>query len=163
MVQQYPALSGTHIQVKQLCIHTTHATASISSTGFIYILNISGNFFFLPWSCQRYPIHHCKCEDLIPATACVASEHWWAENQLSLINRVPVYVVSWVPFLSKHSPAASCVVMHLDLPLLYNKWEIKGKQKVRGLLSFFTVTTASTGISFDFWPSLMQRLWSPCS
>ena len=134
VAQQYPALSGTHIQLRQLCIHTRHAIASISSIGFIYILNISGNFFLLPWSCQRHPIHQCKCEDLIPATTCVASGHWWAEKQCGLINRAPVYIVSWVPFLCKHSPATSCVVMHLDLPLLYSKWEIKGKQEGEGFI-----------------------------
>lgn len=112
----------------------TQLHQSISFIGFIYMLNISGNLFLLLWSCQRHPIHQCKCEDLIPATACVTSGHWWAEKQCGLTNRVPVYIVSWVPFLNKQSPAASCAVMHLDLLLLYNKWEIKSKQEGEGFI-----------------------------
>lgn len=90
-------------------------------------------FPFLPWCCQRHPAHHCKCEDVIPATACMASGHQRAEQQCGLINRVPVSVGSWVP-LNKHSPATSCVLMHLDLPLLYNKWEIRSKQEGEGFI-----------------------------
>lgn len=89
-----PALSGSHIQLKKSCTCTRHAIALISSIGFIYILNISGNFFLLPWCCQRHPVHHCKCEDLIPATACTASGHQRAEQQCGLINRVPVPISS---------------------------------------------------------------------
>lgn len=83
-----PALSGSHIELKKPC--TRHAIALISSIGFINVLNISGNFFLLPWCCQRHPVHHCECEDLIPATACMASGHQRAEQQCGLISRVPV-------------------------------------------------------------------------
>lgn len=128
-----PALSGPHIHLKKPLICTRHAIVLISSIGFIYVLNISGNFFLLPWGCQRHPVHHFECEDLIPATVCVASGHWGAEQQCGLINWVPVTISSWVP-LNKHSPAASCAVMHLDLLLLYNKWEIKSKQEGKGFI-----------------------------
>lgn len=53
-----PALSGSHIQLKKPRIFTRHAIVLISSIGFIYILNISGNFFLPPWCFHRHSVHH---------------------------------------------------------------------------------------------------------
>lgn len=127
-----PALSRSHIQLKKPRTFTRHAIVLISSIGFIYILNISGNFFLPPWCFHRHPVHHFECEDLIQLL------HAWPQGTEEQ-NSSEVWLTQFLSPQQLSSPEqthSSCFLcfMHLDLPLLYNKWEIKSKQEGEGFI-----------------------------